>query len=88
MNYTSLFLTLSLILCVLWMYNTSLFLVFGLFLSLSADVHVIWRKVLVLYFCKVRRKYTPKKIQDPNIYKGKLEKIEIRFIEVFTYFYF
>ena len=74
MNYTHLFLTLSLILCVLWMYNTSLFLVFALFLSLSADVHAIWRNVLVLYFCKLRRKYTPKKIQDTNVFKGKPEK--------------
>ncbi|XP_060559020.1 uncharacterized protein LOC132719281 [Ruditapes philippinarum] len=69
MNYTNMFLVLVLTFCVLWMFSSSLCLVFGLFVSLSVDIHAIWRNVLVLYFCKMRRRYHPKKITDLNIFK-------------------
>ncbi|XP_060559022.1 protein THEM6-like [Ruditapes philippinarum] len=69
MNYTNIFLVLVLTFCVLWMFSSSLCLVFGLFVSLSVDIHAIWRNVLVLYFCKMRRRYHPKKITDSNILK-------------------
>lgn len=69
MNYTTVFFILFCIFCTLWMFSHYACLLLALLLSLSLDVHAIWRSVLVIYFCKIRRRFKPKRLTDSNIFK-------------------